>query len=315
VTALMEPILNELSLTPAPVPGPERLNRLVDVLTALVAEGVPRVLRYREGVLERPIDGELSFRRVCFDRLDRDRRAWLGTVLNKAPFVDELLAQAADGRLLEAKVQGEEAAGVCLAAVTEGLTVSLHGCGRFHRPSFNATLYAVDADGELHEDEVRVRNASEPAHVPVHTPWIHLRVETGVRSGEDLLQKAPELFPRVKFGPKAEKQVRALTGNELWFPVLLTHLRSFNAGAAAWTGRDSMPELDWSPEGPGTMAEFGSLRWFRPHDGGEARQMSNHSKIKAANIRIHFLAPDEVGEPLIVVGYVGKHLPTVRDRT
>jgi len=109
-------------------------------------------------------------------------------------------------------------------------------------------------------------------------------------------------------------QVAALTGKEPVFGQLLRHLGALDEGARGWADAAAYcpaGAVDWSPESETTRKHrrFGPLRDF-PAPGGFAQErFSYHTKL-GAGWRLYF-RPErtEIG-PLVLIGYLGPHLPT-----
>jgi len=86
-----------------------------------------------------------------------------------------------------------------------------------------------------------------------------------------------------------------------------------NRAMLAWKGErfqhDSLPGHATRESEP-TMKRFGEERYFRTRS-GERVKFEHHMKWKAE--RIHYLVDQD--RRLLIIGYVGPHLPTVSDPT
>lgn len=111
---------------------------------------------------------------------------------------------------------------------------------------------------------------------------IRRKVEESVQGGRQLLERASEIFPRLRFGSRAVRQISELTGNETVFYQLFRHLRALDEGAALWeAGAEYSPDgaITWSGESRQTLNHgvygpprdfpmpegFAPRRWERPY--------------------------------------------------
>ena len=108
---MIEPVLNELSLEPAPVPTIERVTSLLNVIKKLDGLGFPRLIRQTREALLRDIEDGLSFRAWLFQRAPRDLRQFLAGRLEKSPYVEKLHQNQEEARrsLLQAFCGDDEA--------------------------------------------------------------------------------------------------------------------------------------------------------------------------------------------------------------
>lgn len=178
-------------------------------------------------------------------------------------------------------------------------------------------ITTLDAEEEFRET-VQVYRLVTEDNVHQQSESIKQGIKDSVSDGSQLLERANELFPRLRFGYRAVDQIAALTGNEPVFHQLFRHLRALEQGAAAWMpGTQYSPSeaITWSPESRETLhhRNHGPLRDFPMPDGFTPRRWSNHTKLSGgAGARLYFEAErtDEIA--VVLIGYFGAHLPTVR---
>lgn len=146
---------------------------------------------------------------------------------------------------------------------------------------------------------------------------LHGLVDASISSGEVLLNRASEAFPRVRFGPRATEALAALSGAEPVFQQLVRHLRALNSAAEAWAaGAPYQPQgITYSPESDQTLSHgrFGPMRDFPSPEGFAQERWSFHTKLTGgAGARMYFRALHAAQGATVLIGYFGHHLPCVR---
>lgn len=324
----MNVILDETSLIPSGQWTPaQRIAKLAYVLKALDALGAPRRLRMVRGAAERDIHQGRGLRCWCFEpTTDRDQGRFLAGRLGKQPFIDGpdgLFAASEGQRAIEGRVDAEPVMGLALAALEDGVAVAVALAGETRLagdPPIQVQLTTLETD-EQRIEEILVTCFVEDRDVVKSEAVIIEKVNTSLSCGAALLDCSKEVFPRLRFGPKAQAQIRELTGNEKFFPQLLRHLRALNQGAVNWRpGQVFEPDggLSWSVESKQTLGhrKYGPLRVFPPPEGFVVeRCWSLHTKLTGGDdVRRLYFAHTESkpSQSVVLIGYFGPHLPTVK---
>jgi hypothetical protein len=134
-----------------------------------------------------------------------------------------------------------------------------------------------------------------------------------IRNGLDLIAQADRMYPKIEICEVAERQIRAMTGTEKYFCWVLDALDTANREMLAWNGgpfpHHMLPGKP-APESGSVMnnRRLRAMRCFRTRR-GEDLPFEWHMKHKAENQRIHYLV-DPKRSRLLMIGYVGPHLPT-----
>jgi hypothetical protein len=319
----VEPFLDETSLVPCAALGPAtRLRTLATTLAALDDLGAPRVLRSVRDAMDRDLGSGKGLRGWCFDpSVHRDLRTFITSRLGKQPFIDGdgglLSASEADG-IVEASARGARVHGLGLAAMTGGIAVGLDGAAAA-RSAVPVTIAYLD-DAGYREESVQVTCVVAPADVSAHRAAILEILDLAVTDGSRLIARATNMFPRLRFGPGARKQIAAMLGSEPVFRQLLRHLRALDLGARDWAASSSFAPsggLSWSPESKATLddGKLGPMRDFAPPDGFAAERWSLHTKLTGgAGARLYFRPERLNGSAVVLIGYFGDHLPTTKYR-
>lgn len=172
-------------------------------------------------------------------------------------------------------------------------------------------------DGLEHMEDVDVVRLVASRDVDEHQNDLLDALDAAVANGRALLERSPELFPALAFGPEAERAIRELTGNEVSFRQLVRHLRALSRTARAWPGdRPFAPQgVSWSEESEVTLTHghYGPMRDFAVAPGFIVGRWSAHTKMTGdGGRRLYFRAQQSDGAMRVAIGYVGPHLPTVK---
>lgn len=299
----------------------DRVVGLAESVKALHSIGLPRFLRISQLVPDTDLGDGFTLRRLCFQAGPyKEARQYLGSLLSKEPFVEALYRSAEGLGAVECRWRGALVQGLGLAALREDLAVSLPQSEGFQEPRVEITLCRISDQNEAEVEPiistVLVDHVGDPTQADFHSTWIRTRLTEQAHSGEELWVQRERLFPKLLFGPDAEAQLRALTGNEAWWPQLCRHLRQLNGGALGWRSGPYNPEgaLDWSEESKDTLKHgaFGPRRDFPVPAGHESVRFSSHTKIFLGGQRIYFQPCRVAGDAYVLIGYIGRHLPTVK---
>jgi len=213
--------------------------------------------------------------------------------------------------------------GPVYVALADGVCLSLAGDAQFAEERLDVSYTVLDDEGD-HIEYISIRNVMEREHVEVHRAELQDVLKRELRDGAAILERAGEVFPRLRFGATAADQLEQLNGKERWYSQLLNHLRALNQGAENWREGSFEPDgaLEFSVESQQTLkhGSYGPQRDFPVPEGAPSERFSLHSKIRSDNKRIYFLPYKENDDTtedgpstrmIVVVGYIGVHLLTV----
>ncbi|BCO27841.1 hypothetical protein MIZ03_2732 [Rhodoferax lithotrophicus] len=318
----MDVILDESSLAPCDGWSPsQRIQTMALTLKALDQLGCARVLRSVRTAADEDIGQGRGLRGWCFDKeTNRDAGMFIAQRLGKQPFIDGadgLFAAVEGERAIEGSVRGVTVVGLAFAAITGNASVALGSTELPRCESVEVDLTTLDVEENIQE-VVQVCCVVTEDDVLGQSGPIKLGIEGSVVDGHQLLARACELFPRLHFGPRAVEQIGALTGSEPVFHQLFRHLRALDQGAASWppdTPYSPAGAITWSRESNATLnhGNHGPLRDFSMPNGFIPRRWSDHTKLSGGTgFRLYF-HPERTEEMAVVlIGYFGGHLPTVR---
>lgn len=320
----MEPILDETTLVACPTrAAPTRVLELARTLLALDGVGAPRVLRSVRDAADRDLGGGRGLRGWCFDpATNRDAGRLLASRLANQPYVDGdggLFVAAEGAYAVEATVDGIRVCGLGLAALTDGAAVTLASAATPMGRDVVVALVYLDEDGARSES-VAVPSFARAIEVQERRKVLQEKIERSVPNGHALFRRIGELFPRLRLGARACKQIEDMRGNEPVFPQLLRHLRTLDLAASEWQpgANFALGGLSFSVESTATLSDgrLGPMRDFPVPSGFAQERWSLHTKLTGGNgARLYFRAVRDGGEGVVLVGYFGDHLPTVKNRT
>lgn len=315
----MDLILNELSFDhPAPdqYKAMESMSGLVATIRQAKTDGVNGSLRVDASFYSIHLAPQYTVPDWMNDRqVDRDERLFFKMQATKSPYLSDLPAQENIALGYECTYQQQKTLGGCVAYLLEAPLVSIlsEPCWDTHQLQVTVTQLA---DGELLNEEVVLRHVSRPTHFDYHRTWINQKRTINITTGDELWSQRQNIYPALVFCESVENQIRQVNhGKPMLGPVMrcLSQLQDF---CQTWSssGFDaSKISCRVSPESDQTLNRYFVERTFKCPDGVE-RLFSWHAKINFHAWRVHFFF-DESKPGTLLIGYVGKHLPTINDPT
>lgn len=314
----MDQIFNELSANGSYAnkyeasAGMERMLRLSNDLTHC---GFSRNLRVVERFPELLIAPDYSIHQWSTDRsigVDRDLQRQLMSIVTRAPYLEELIADEEHDSLFEFKFDGQLVYGLGLAYLWESFALSMDGDVQFSQSNIDVEFYQV-CDNIQSSRIISVNLVSNSDQLEAVCSSLKKTQIANVDNGKSLVEQLPILFPNLACGGEAIKQLSALNGCEQFFQDIIQHFFILNNTIQNWSAGPFIPQgIKWSRDSEATLNQFAHSRQFCCND-GKTRQFSLHTKIMSANRRIYF--DPEIEKKVVHIGYVGKHLPTVLYRT
>lgn len=214
---------------------------------------------------------------------------------------------------LSAGVQSErspEARGLGAAYLLDGIGASLPSEPRWTQTRLALRHLWLDDEGSDREDAVEVLNLAEATRVTEVSDALLRRSQHALVSDPpDLAARKNECFPHLRFGSAVDSQIKSLPAAHLRRVVL--KLMVLDHACRKWRQDAAMrsPQLtDCRLESEPTMQQYGHLRIFPDHEGCN-RTYEPHVSV-GQQYRIHLRV---VHRPRVIeIGYVGRHLPTVK---
>ena len=208
--------------------------------------------------------------------------------------------------------RSSEACGLGAAYLLHGIGASLPSEPRWTQTRLALRHQWLDDEGRDREDAVEVLNLAEPIQVAeVSSALLQRSQHALVSDPPDLAARKNECFPHLRFGSAVDSQIGNLPPTLLRRVVL--KLMVLDDACREWrrSALTHYPELsDCRPESEPTMQRYGHLRVFPDHEGLN-RTYESHVSV-SQQYRIHLRV---VHRPRVIeIGYVGRHLRTVKYR-
>ena len=203
-----------------------------------------------------------------------------------------------------------EARGLGAAYLLNGIGASLPSERRWTQTRLALRHLWLDDDGRDRDAAVEVLNLAEPTQITdVSGALLQRSQHALVRDPPDLAARKNECFPHLRFGSAVDSQIGNLPPPLLRRFVL--KLMVLDDACREWrqSALTHYPELaGCRPESEPTMQRYGHLRVFPDHEGLN-RTYESHVSV-SQQYRIHLRV---VHRPRVIeIGYVGRHLPTVK---
>lgn len=316
----LEMVLNELSLkTPASdvYTARQLMSDLIGTLRQAKVSGVKRILRTSDEIHSLELAPNYHIYQWRNDpEVDKEESRFFKTLVTKAPFWTDVLKEIENQfQWSEVRYQGEVVQGIGFALVIDGLPVSFNSETRWNYSFLNLEVLRIEDDREINET-VEIPHVSCPNHLKQHNDWIQDRIRktVNINSGQEIWEQREELFPNIDFCNSVNRQLQNIRYGQIELKVVIKALLELQNCCKNWNeGYFSVQgyALEESGESEPTLNKYRQERIFVCPDGKE-RLFERHIKLRLCNWRIHFIA-EKPGK--LIIGYIGRHLPTVNYRT
>ncbi|MCC5605470.1 hypothetical protein LC612_01315 [Nostoc sp. CHAB 5834] len=324
-------ILNELSLrNPAPNEqvAQQRMSELIKTIQAVKAQQVKVSLRTKENFHTTILAPNYPLRRWLNDNdADQVERLFIKTLVTKAPFSTDIANSEIQDienntSLSEFFHQGEMAIGLGIAYVLNTITINTIAISLLSQECWDCNhvkleFRCLDEYGEIISEIVEIIHASRSSHVQEHASLIQQhqeRIYQNVSDGLEVWNRREELFPNLEFCDVVRKQLEDIRTGQLELQPVVSILFELHKCCKDWNNGyfnlDGYP-VEESGESKPTLDKYFKERTFRCPDGKD-RLFERHVKLRFCNWRIYFLA-EQPG--IVIIGYIGRHLSTVKYRT
>lgn len=230
-------------------------------------------------------------------------------VLNdRSPFsagLKEGMAQEIDDMEFRTRQGGIPSNALAWATLLDSATVSFDAHPDWSQGWVETIYHSLDEDGNLLEDQGRIKNASLAAHADEHVDWLKFLGLAVTPKAAQIWSEKEERFPSLRFLPRTEKDIMALEGSGTPFLQAVTSLETLAKDVMQWK-RDS-PWPEFSTKASGESEQRQKLCWVYDDVTGSEELFDWHIRFTGGLAgRIHFRV-DAVNRS-IVIAYVGGKL-------
>ena len=233
----------------------------------------------------------------------RDTWLFLKELKAKTPFSEGVEQWIMEAEVSEAKTAGGQIShALTWAHVLETGTVSFYGNINWQSAWIDATCATIKADGNLFEQEVRIRNASDQEHIDEHTDWLKSLGYEQLPSAKELWDDRGNRFPGLRFLDQVRKQLEDLATTGAPYQRALAQLAALNDDAIRWGG-NGVPMFSIK-EADGEHDKRRHLSKFTDEVTGVEHEFDRHIYFTGGFPgRIHFRLSEN--EKKFIVAYVG----------
>jgi hypothetical protein len=271
---------------------------LIAVLKELKGERADLALHSSEPLPHVPLGDGLWLSSLRADGETLDDWRFLRGLENRAPF-NVGLEYGEDG-LVDYEVNDRRSVGLGLAHNFDALALS------FDREPWRRTLIEIDRielneDGIFEYEVVTARNASISGHVDLLRTWVRAVRPEGPTDGDDMWESRAERFPRLRFLPQVEPQLRSLKPGTPELFAISNRLWEIQIAATEWNvAVEPLPQFrsKATPE----HEQRRTLFEYTDFD-GEIRCFDLHVRYTPGAGRIHMFC--NRASATVSIGYVG----------
>lgn len=312
-------VFNELS---ARIPadthdeGRRRMDDVVDALGVAMAGHPAELISVGE-----PSIWEATLAPGCSVRdwwamADRDRRGFLGRIAGKTELPSEV-SEALKERFYCSEFvplgpnanDSQDARGLGAAYLLDGIGVSLPSENQWRRVRIPLRHLWLDDNCCERQEDIEALNLSRRRQAEQLSEILLQRRQSGLEGGpQALITRKTQCFPHLSFGLDLDGHLAKLSGAHV--SLVIRKFITLDEAVREWRrdSRMASPRLSGCrPESEPTMQQYGHQRIFRDAE-GQNRTYELHISAGSQRIHLRILHQDRA----IEIGYVGKHLDTVK---
>lgn len=311
----LEMILNELSLENTVDDkrvARELMTKFIKTLTLAVNKGIT-TLRTENRIYDIIIAPNYPISKwLNDDQVDLEQRDFLLTLETQTPLLKEITDTVIRDKvdLSDFNCQGETARELGISYLLDNLAISFNSDTKWNNSHLDLEFTSLDENQDLINTKIKVNHASLEIHIEEHKDWIKQRIQLTINDGKELWHRKEQLFPALEFCESVGKQLKDIRTRQLELQLVIKALFELQNCSKNWSDGAFSTQgysIETSGESEPTLNQYSQQRTFGCPD-GEERLFEQHVKLKACNWRIHFLP--ESPSKAIIVGYIGRHLPT-----
>jgi len=242
-----------------------------------------------------------------------EERQYLKTLNNRAP-LGRILAEVngPDPQGFEYKLPanaavagGANASALGLAHLLKGLGISIPSAPMWKLRDVELELHELDEDGELNQQSVFARNASEAADINAHENSLRNDLRPPFRNGRELWAARDALFPNLVFIPRTKAQIEDILAGDPLLEQVWIKLSGIDQAIAVWRDTNAAHPMFPFNVRPESRSRMGYVQ-FKDIEGVD-RTFSDHTDLAPIEGRVHFIVTPEPHRHALI-GHVGRKL-------
>ena len=310
-------VLNELSLQPLArniSEAQQRMSDLVGTMKAAAKAGISRSLRTHQDLRPEQLAPDYLLAQWLNDHeVDVEVRRYFKSLAFHAPFLVDINDHLVKDKVYSSDFlhNGDCAVGLGVAHCLDALALSMRSDACWHSAHVELKYTYLDSDGEeFLSENVTVNHASYKDHILTHTAWIKERTALNIEDGADLWQYREQQFPNLQFCDSVGEALQSLNAGNSYLHLIAKKLSELERAYQQWQEDGGVfdIQLKGSVDSEATLLKYAPCRTFSCPD-GQTRLFSLHIRI-TDNWRIYYYLEGSTKQ--LIIGYIGKHLPTVR---
>ena len=191
------------------------------------------------------------------------------------------------------------------ATLLDSATVSFNAHPDWSQAWVETTYRTLEDDGNLVDEEGRVKNTSRAEHADEHEDWLKQLGFAEVPTAEQVWSEKGARFPTLRFLPRTERDLKILETSGAPFLQAMESLKSLEKDAIGWKEGNAWPEF--STKASGESEQRRELCWVHDDATGKEELFDWHVRFTGGFAgRVHFRV--DATNRIIVVAYIGLKL-------
>lgn len=281
------------------------LQNFFMILNYLRDKGYYKSIRSMVDIKSLDIVKDINLYKLLGEIRDRDiRRRVTSLFTNKIiPFEYPISTTGEELGLLEYRYLDERVDEIGYADIFQTLLISFNSDEKWNKDRLNLKKIILEESGEYIEQEVEIYNASKVEHLKnsyeIFEKIDNAKIENLVKNFKEIYKT---IFKKLEFSVDTIKDIEYLDKRVLRDAIVILYQLEI--------GKKKLIDFKCSGESESVMnnPEWREERKFRMEN-GEEYYMFQHIKNLPAGNRIYF---HKKSEEKIYIGYIGKHLKTVK---
>ena len=214
----MDQIINELSVNGSyanPIEASHGMERCLKLANQLPSYGLTKIIRTTCDFAQRELSSGYTVHNWAVDKnapCTPEIRQYYLTHATKGPYIVAFIEEHEDAEKIgiEFTYSDEQVYGLGLASIWDSVVLSLDSDPAFRVDEVSLQKTTLSEDTEITQEIVKVASLWSKDQVVKIGACLREKKQLGVETGNELVGKADELFPLLKFSEPAKTQLRKM---------------------------------------------------------------------------------------------------------